>query len=282
MILCLDVGNTTIHAGVYPLTGNMSSPTVKTPKLKAQFRRTSEFRASSDEIGLFLLSALRENGVDPASITRIAICSVVPDAVYSIRGACQKYFNQVPFLLQAGVKTGLKIRYRNPLEVGADRIANTIAAVDMFPNRDIIIVDFGTATTFCAITREKDYLGGVIIAGIRISMEALETRTAKLPSVEIFPVKSALGRSTVESIQSGLYFGQMGQVKEIRDRITAECFSNASKGERPLTLATGGFAGLFEKENLFDQVIPDLVLRGLYLATEMNRNAETTKPEEVV
>lgn len=211
----------------------------------------------------------------------------MPDAVYSIRGACQKYFNQVPFLLQAGVKTGLKIRYRNPLEVGADRIANSIAAVDMFPNRNLIIVDFGTATTFCAISSEKDYLGGVIIAGIRISMEALENRTAKLPSVEILPVKTALGRSTVESIQSGLYFGQMGQVREICHRITAECFSvsgesagnsggDAADGpasgtgtKKPLLLATGGFAGLFEKENLFDRVIPDLVLRGLYLATEM-------------
>lgn len=275
MILCLDVGNTTIHAGVY----NMSK--TKMPKLLAQFRRTSEFRASSDEIGLFMLSALRENGIAPEQITRIAICSVVPDAVYSIRGACQKYFKQTPFLLQAGVKTGLKIRYRNPLEVGADRIANSIAAVEMYPNRDLIIVDFGTATTFCAIGRDKDYLGGVIIAGIRISMEALETRTAKLPSVEILPVKTALGRSTVESIQSGLYFGQMGQVKEIRDRITEECFGNASKKEQPLTIATGGFAGLFEKENLFDHVVPDLVLRGLFLAVEMNRN-ESSKEEEIV
>ena len=266
MILCLDVGNTTIHAGVYAMPGN------GTPKLLAQFRRTSEFRASSDEIGLFMLSALRENGVAPDLITRIAICSVVPDAVYSIRGACQKYFKQTPFILQAGVKTGLKIRYRNPLEVGADRIANSIAAVEMFPNRDLIIVDFGTATTFCAIGKEKDYLGGVIIAGIRISMEALETKTAKLPSVEILPVRSALGRSTVESIQSGLYFGQMGTVKEIRNRITAECFPTSASSEKPVTIATGGFAGLFEGEGLFDHVIPDLVLRGLYLATEMNKN----------
>lgn len=276
MILCLDVGNTTIHAGVYSTStpgGSFSPPGGPGPKLLAQFRRTSEFRASSDEIGLFMLSALRENGVAPEKISRIAICSVVPDAVYSIRGACQKYFQQVPFLLQAGVKTGLKIRYRNPLEVGSDRIANSIAAVERFPNRDLIIVDFGTATTFCAIGRDKEYLGGVIIAGIRISMEALETKTAKLPSVEILPVKNALGRSTVESIQSGLYFGQVGTVKEIRDRITAECFSpHGAQSEKPVTIATGGFAGLFETEELFDHVIPDLVLRGLYLATEMNKD----------
>lgn len=263
MILCLDVGNTTIHAGVYSLA---KGPT----KLLAQFRRTSEFRASSDEIGLFLRSALRENGISPEKIERIAICSVVPDAIYSIRGACQKYFKQTPFILQAGVKTGLKIRYRNPLEVGSDRIANSMAALSMFPDRDLIIVDFGTATTFCAIRRDKEYLGGVIIAGIRISMEALETRTAKLPSVEIVPVKTALGRSTVESIQSGLYFGQMGQVREIRDRITKECFASTEANEHPLTIATGGFAGLFEKEQLFDHVVSDLVLRGLYIATQIN------------
>lgn len=267
MILCLDVGNTTIHAGVYALPVNTSLGS-GSPKLLAQFRRTSEFRASSDEIGLFLLSALRENGIQPDKITRIAICSVVPDAVYSIRGACQKYFKQIPFILQAGVKTGLKIRYRNPLEVGADRIANSIAAIEMFPNRDLIIVDFGTATTFCAVSQDKDYLGGVIIAGIRISMEALETKTAKLPSVEILPMKAALGRSTVESIQSGLYFGQMGTVKELQHRISKECFLNS---EKPVTIATGGFAGLFEGEGLFDHIVPDLVLRGLYIATEMNK-----------
>jgi type III pantothenate kinase len=262
MILCLDVGNTTIHAGVYPTRQNGFL------KLVAQFRRTSEFRASSDEIGLFILAALRENGIDPRSITEIALCSVVPDAIYSIRGACQKYFKIEPFNLQAGTKTGLKIKYRNPLEVGADRIANSIAAVALFPNRDLIIVDFGTATTFCAVTQNHDYLGGVIIAGIRISMEALESRTAKLPSVEIVPSDAILGRSTVESIQSGLYFGQIGTVKEITSRLRTECFANSS----PLVIATGGFAGLFEKTNLFDKVIPDLVLQGLYRANEINRS----------
>lgn len=268
MILCLDVGNTTIHAGVYaaPSAGGQEISEARLKPL-TQFRRTSEFRASSDEIGLFILAALRENGVDPKLIKCISICSVVPDAIYSIRGACQKYFGMQPFILQAGTKTGLKIKYRNPLEVGADRIANSIAAVELCPDQNLIIVDFGTATTFCAVTKDKDYLGGVIIAGIRISMEALETRTAKLPSVEIFPTATTLGRSTVESIQSGLYFGQMGMVKEICSRLQAECFPDSP----PVILATGGFAGLFEKEKLFDRVVPDLVLRGLYRATILNQ-----------
>lgn len=259
MILSLDVGNTTIHGGVFD--GDV---------LKAQFRRTSEFRASSDELGIFLRTVLRENEIDPASIRQIAICSVVPDAIHSLRNACLKYFKLNPFLLQAGVKTGLKIKYRNPLEVGADRIANSIAGTHLFPGRDLLIVDFGTATTFCAVNADKDYLGGVIIAGLRISMEALETKTAKLPSVEIVSMREALGRSTVESIQSGLYYGQVGTVREIKNRLIDECFAQTSSSKPPVVLATGGFAGLFEKENLFDEVIPDLVLKGLNLALRMN------------
>lgn len=255
MILCLDVGNTTIHGGVF-----------EGDQLKMQFRRTSEFRASSDELGIFLRSVLRENSIDPSSIRKIAVCSVVPDAIYSLRGACIKYFNLTPFLLQAGAKTGLKIKYRNPLEVGADRIANAIAGVHLYPTKNLILVDFGTATTFCAVNSEKEYLGGVILAGLKISMEALETRTAKLPPVEIVQSKSALGRTTIESIQSGLYFGQIGMVKEVTRRLADECF----QGETPLVIATGGFSGLFEKTGIFDVVIPDLVLKGLNIALFMN------------
>lgn len=260
MILSLDVGNTTIHGGVFD--GD---------QLLMQFRRTSEFRASSDELGVFLRSVLRENSIDPSRIDKIAICSVVPDAIHSLRNACVKYFGVNPFLLQAGVKTGLKVKYRNPIEVGADRIANAIAGTHLYPNENLLIVDFGTATTFCAVNREKEYLGGVIIAGMRISMEALETKTAKLPSVEIVSMREALGRSTVESIQSGLYYGQVGTVREINRKLIDECFADDVKaGSKPRVLATGGFAGLFEKEGLFDEIIPDLVLKGLNLALRMN------------
>lgn len=259
MILSLDVGNTTIHGGVF-----------ENESLKLQFRRTSEFRASSDELGLFLRGVLRENNIEPDTITQIAICSVVPDAIYSLRGACIKYFNITPFLLQAGVKTGLKIKYRNPLEVGADRIANAIAGTQLFPNENLVIVDFGTATTFCAVNKDKEYLGGVILPGLRISMEALEQKTAKLPPVEIVQMKQTLGRSTVESIQSGLYFGQIGMVKEITERLKEECFEGGQDAEKPRILATGGFAGLFDKAGLFNVIIPDLVLKGLNIALRMN------------
>src|SRR6516225_3852046 len=174
MLLALDVGNSQIFGGVY-----------EAANLKLTFRRTSSIRASSDEFGTFFRAILRENDVDPAQIHNAAICSVVPDAVHSLRNCFRKYFRLEPFLLQPGAKTGLKIRYRNPLEVGADKIANAIGAVTRFPGRNLQIVDFGTATTLCAVSKDREYLGGIITPGLSISMAALESHTARLPSVEI-------------------------------------------------------------------------------------------------
>jgi type III pantothenate kinase len=255
MILTLDIGNSQIYGGVFDKED-----------IKVRFRKNSKGGASSDEIGIFLRSVLRENDIDPSKIKQIAMCSVVPDVVHSLKNACKKYFNINPFVLQAGVKTGLKINYRNPVEVGADRIANAIAATHLFPKKDLIVVDLGTATTFCAINQDKEYLGGSIVAGQRLNMEALESKTAKLPTVEIISAKETLGRSTVESIQSGLYFGHVGMMKEISKNLSKECFS----GEKPYIIGTGGFSGLFEKEKVFDTVQPDLVLKGLLIALKMN------------
>lgn len=255
MILCLDVGNTQIYAGLFDKD-----------KMVLSFRKNSKNGASSDETGLFLRSAIRENGFDPAKVTKIAICSVVPDVIYSLRGACMKYFNINPFILQAGVKTGLKIKYHNPIEVGADRIANSIAATHLYPQRNLILVDLGTATTFCVVTKNKDYCGGSIIAGLRLCMEALESKTAKLPSVEIISMHETVGRTTVESLQSGLYYGHLGAIREIVQRITRESFHD----EAPLVIGTGGFAHLFEKEKIFDEIVPDLVLKGMLIALQFN------------
>jgi len=256
MLLCLDIGNTTIHGGVF-----------EGDELVLHFRKTSEVRNSSDEFGIFLRSVLRENDVAPQDISQIALCSVVPSLLHAIRNASYKFFNLEPFVLQAGIKTGLKINYRNPLEVGADRIATAIAAAHLFPNRNIIAVDFGTATTFCAISAKKEYLGGAIIPGIAISMEALEKRTAKLPSVEIVQPGEAVGRSTVESIQAGLFYSQVGTVKEVTQRLTDESFPD----DKPIIVGTGGYARLFENENIFDKIFPNLVLNGLYLAYHLNQ-----------
>lgn len=255
MILCLDIGNSHIFGGVF-----------EGDQLRLTFRKTSRAGASSDEYGLFFRGVLKENGFDPDAVSHIALCSVVPDLVYSISGACQKYFDRQPFILKAGVKTGLKILYRNPQEVGSDRIANAIAATQMHPGRDLLIIDMGTATTLCAVSADLDYLGGVIIPGLRMSMEALDRGTARLGTVEIIQPKACLGRTTASSIQSGLYFGHLGALREICDQVTGEVF----EGRRPLILATGGFASLFDDSGLYDERIPDLVLRGLLTALLLN------------
>ena len=255
MILALDVGNSQIFGGI-----------IENDEIVFRFRKTSQGGSSSDETGIFLRSVLRENNIDPKKIEQIVLCSVVPDVIHSLKNACKKYFGLNPFILQAGVKTGLKINYRNPVEVGADRIANSIAATHLYPKKNLIVIDLGTATTFCAISKNREYLGGTIVAGMRLCMQALETHTAKLPAVEIVSCQNTLGRSTVESLQSGLFFGHIGIMKEITSRLREECFD----GETPFIIGTGGFSSLFEKSDVFDVVQPDLVLLGLYTALRMN------------
>jgi len=255
MILTLDVGNSQIYCGLF-----------RDDKIVLQFRKSSRPAVSSDEFGVFFKSVLSSNGFDPSQIQNVAICSVVPELVHSLKGACQKYFSKTPFILQAGVKTGLKIKYRNPIEVGADRIANAIAATQQFPGQHLVIVDFGTATTFDVVTASRDYLGGLIIPGFRLAMVSLESGTSKLPRVEIVKPEELVGRSTVESIQSGLYFGNLAMVKEITKQIRHEYFNK----EKALLIGTGGFSRMFEKENVFDIFAPDLVLQGLYSAFKMN------------
>lgn len=263
MKLCLDIGNSHIYGGVYP-SGAETDQSAEQALLT--FRKTSKTGASSDEIGLFFRTVLRENNIDPDEVTVVAMCSVVPEVIFTIASACQKYLSTRPFILQAGVKTGLKVLYRNPLEVGADRIADAIAAVDMFPGENIIAVDLGTATTLCAIKADHSYLGGVILPGLKMAMQALESGTSKLGSVEIVPVQTCLGRTTASSIQSGLFYGHLGAMREIIQRVTKEEFD----GQQPRVVATGGFANLFADTGLFDEIVPDLVLRGLLCALRMN------------
>ncbi len=232
-----------------------------------RFRHTSQV-STSDELGIFLKAVLRENNCKPEEIDRIAFCSVVPQMDYSLRAACLKYFSLEPFSLQAGVKTGLNIKYRNPIEVGADRIANAIAAAHSYPGQNIIIIDFGTATTFCVLTAQKAYLGGAILPGIRLSVDALASKTAKLPAVEIIKPEQVVGRSTIESIQSGVFYGVLGACREFVTRIKESTFAD----QDTVILATGGFASLFDKQGIYDHLIPDLVLQGIRLASELNLN----------
>lgn len=256
MILCLDVGNSQIFGGVFDDS-----------KIKVKFRYAARKEATSDEMGVFLKNVLTENGINNNQVKEIAISSVVPSLDYSLGSACKKYFNIAPFVLKAGVKTGLQIKTRHPLELGSDLIAGGIAGVDRFPGKNIIIVDFGTATTFAVISAKKEYLGTVILPGIRLSMEVLGERAAKLQAVEIIKPKNVVGRSTVESIQAGLYFGQRGMVSEINQKIIEEVFQEDS----PVIIGTGGFIPLFKDDGLFTAVMPNLVLDGLCIALALNR-----------
>lgn len=255
MRLCLDIGNTHIYGGIFDHE-----------RLMHPFRYPSKGSCTSDEIGIFLKNYLREIGIPSEKIQEVAYCSVVPSLDYSIRSAFIKYFSLDPFVLQAGVKTGLQIKYKNPTEVGPDRIANAIAAYHHFPNKNIIIVDLGSATNFEVISAQGAFLGGAIIPGLQMQMRALNEYTANLPPVRIVKAQAAIGQSTTSNIQSGLYFGQRGAILEIINAITQEKFQDAP----PVVIGTGGFAQLYESDQLFDAIFPDLVLHGLRIAYDKN------------
>ncbi|WP_296330066.1 type III pantothenate kinase [uncultured Treponema sp.] len=256
MILTLDIGNTQLSGGVF-----------SEGKIALTFRCATTKGTSSDELGIFLRSVLRENGIASKEITDIAICSVVPSLNYAITSACVKYFGIEPLMIRSGIKTGLKLRYSNPREIGADRIAAAIGASFLKLGSHIIVVDMGTATTVDVITRENEYFGGAILPGINMMMHALSSGTAQLPSVEIVEPEKACGSSTVTAIQSGLYWGTLGSIRELISRFTKEVF----KGEKPVVIATGGFSNLFKDSGIFDRVESQLVLDGLRIALELNK-----------
>lgn len=256
MTLTLDVGNTNIVGGVFD--GN---------RLELQFRQTTHKNQSSDETGIFLRSVLRENNIDPAQITEIGICSVVPPINYSLSSGILKYFGIEPLFIQAGIKTGLKIKTANPKEVGADLIADAIGAVSKHPDQNLIIVDLGTATTIQAVTKAKEFVGVSILPGLKISVQALADGTSKLPHVDIKKAERACAVTTIDSIQSGTYFGNAGAIKELCSLFTKEVF----KDEKPYIIATGGFAKIFEGYGLFDEIIPELTLLGVKNAIELNK-----------
>jgi len=257
MIICLDVGNTHIYGGM--LIGD---------KIKLRFRYPSASPCTSDTFGIFLKEVLIKNGLGDEPIEAVNLCSVVPGLDYSIIAACKKYLSITPLELKPGVKTGIKLAIKNPLELGADRIANAVAATHYYPNKNIIIIDFGTATTLCAIDKNKTYLGGAIFPGIKLSMESLSQKAAKLSAVDIVIPESALGKSTATQLQSGLLYGQLGAIKEISQRIHQSVFQD----EPAILISTGGYAHLFEQEKYFTANIPDLVLHGMRLIWEKNKS----------
>ncbi len=250
MLLCLDVGNTHTLGGVF----------ANENKLVLRFRYATPMLGTSDQFGIFLLNILKFNDINPLDIMEIALSSVVPNFDYTLKHCFNQYFKKADyFILKPGVKTGLNIRCKNPNEVGADRIANAIGAVTAFPGKPLIVVDMGTATTLCAITANCDYLGGAILPGIRLCMETLKNNTAKLVAVDIEEPCTYIGKTTRESIQSGLYYGHLGALRELILGFKKEVFSE----ETAMVIGTGGFSQLYEKESLFNAIIPDLTLLGL-------------------
>lgn len=255
MTLTIDIGNTTTNCGLFD-----------GEKIVLQVRLTTNRNASSDEIGIFLRSSLRENGFDWKNVEKIGICSVVPSVNYSWSSACSKYLGHDPLFIQAGIKTGLKLKFSNTKEIGADLIAAAMGAVAVKPDTDLIIVDMGTATTLEIVTKDREFMGGTILAGLKISVEALATGTAKLPSVEIAKPEHACATNTIEAIQSGLYYGTAGAIKELCAQYQKSNFG----GKKPYIIATGGFSKIFADCNLFDEIVPELVLSGVKCAIDLN------------
>ena len=254
MLLCLDIGNTHILGGVY-----------QGGKLASRFRYATPLLGTADQFGIFLINILQAHQIDPRGVTAVAVSSVVPGCDYTIQHTVNHYFKADYFVLRGDGKTNLNICYSNPQEVGADRIANAMGAVAQHPGRNLVIIDMGTATTLCAITKNRDYLGGAILPGMRLGMESLRSNTAKLMEVNIESPPSWIGKTTRESIQSGLYYGQLGALRQLIAGFKEEAFA----GEDVLVIGTGGFSQMYRDKSLFDIILPDLVLQGLQHAYEI-------------
>lgn len=254
MLLTIDVGNTNLTLGIY-----------EDESLGARWRLATDHERMPDEYGLQFVGLLSHAGIQASDITGICLASVVPPLTSKIVQACEIYLDQLPLVVDAGVKTGVRILYENPKAVGADRIADA-AAVQQLYGGPACVVDFGTATTFDAISKEGHYLGGAISPGIGIAAEALFIRTAKLPRVDLQRPPKAIGRNTTHAMQSGLLFGYVALVEGMVARFRLEL------GEETRVIATGGLAEILAAEtNIIEVVAPWLTLDGLRIIWGLNR-----------
>jgi type III pantothenate kinase len=254
MLLAVDIGNTNVTLGVFDKD-----------ELRATWRVYTRINQMPDEYAVVMLNLLKQQGIETSDINEVAISCVVPPLRTTFNRLFQRYFDVSPLMVGPGIKTGIRIRMDNPKEVGSDRIANAAAAHGLY-NDTVIVVAMGTATAFDTVSKEGDYLGGAVAPGIAISAEALFTRTAALPRVELIRPKHAIGTNTIAAIQSGLIFGYAGLVEGIVTRIQEEL------EDRALVVATGGYAEIVAGETkIINLVNPDLTLQGLKLLYDMNK-----------
>ena len=248
MLLLIDVGNTNIVFGIHNDTELLDS-----------WRMATATNRSVDEMGLMILQFLSMKGVRPDEIDDIVIASVVPPIMYPLLRALKRYVGKDPIVVDGNMDLDIRVKYDNPHEVGADRIVNAIAVYEIYGGPSII-VDFGTATTFCAIDAAGDYLGGAILPGIKISLEALFNKAAKLPRIEIVEPHQVIGTNTVGSMQSGIYYGYAGSVDYIVEKMSQEL----SKDGKVNVVATGGLARLIAGESrTIGTIDRSLTLKGL-------------------
>ncbi|MGX8797037.1 type III pantothenate kinase [Fusibacter sp. JL298sf-3] len=255
MLLTFDVGNTNIVMGVY-----------KDDVLLTNWRMATDHSRSADEIGIFILHLFEHENLDAKEVTDIIISSVVPHVMYSLQHMAQKYFDKEPIVIGPGIKTGMNIKYDNPRQVGADRIVNAVGAFKKYGG-PLIVVDFGTATTFCAINEKCEYLGGAILPGIKISADALYERAAKLTRVELIKPEKIICKNTTQSVQAGIVYGYVGSVDYIVKKMKKELGGDVK------VVATGGLSTLIASESDEIAIVDrNLTLDGLNIIYNMNKH----------
>lgn len=254
MLLGMDIGNTNIVWGIF-----------EGQTLKGHWRLATDPSKTSDEYGILLQTLLHSAGIEADHVTDIILSSVVPSLTGTLEQTFETYFHRLPLTVSADLDTGLTLGYHHPPEIGSDRLVNAAAAYARYRSA-LIIVDFGTATTFCAVSQAGVYLGGAIAPGLGIAAEALFSRTAKLPKVDLVRPKTAIGKDTSSSMQAGLIFGYAGLVDELVTRIQSEL------GQKARVIATGGLASLIAPESrTIQEVRPFLTLEGLELLHRRSR-----------
>ena len=257
MLLALDIGNTNVTIGIF-----------EGDNVRATWRIATDLERLSDEYAVLMLGLLRNEGIDTSAVTHAIMASVVPDLAPIFEQLCRRYFGVDALVVGTGTKTGVRILYDDPTQVGADRIVDVVAAMRLYGPPPLIIVDLGTGTVFDAVNAEGDYLGGAIAPGIGIASEALFERAAKLYRVKLERPKAAIGKNTASAIQSGTLFGYVGLIEGMVARFKAEL------GGKARVIATGGYAELLSKEtNVFDAVDANLTLTGLRLIHENHMRA---------